>query len=78
MVKRAGPAVVAYAVSGVRRGWEAVAGGVESLWDLRLRPRIDDSVTGRGEKAHPCATAPRTSNMPYYVDVWRWPGSTFN
>lgn len=51
-------------------------------WDVW--PGMDDSVTGRGERgrAHPRATGPPptpnphspppTSNMPYYVDLWRW------
>lgn len=51
-------------------------GGVER-WGLRLWPRIDDSVMGR-EGSPPACHSPPTSNMPYYGDLWRWLGSTFN
>lgn len=45
---------------------------------LRSWPGIDDSATGRGEKSPPPAChSPPTSNMPYYVDLWRWGGQHF-
>lgn len=48
-------------------------------WGLRSRPRIDDSATGRGEREPTrVSQPPPTSNMPYYVDLWRWLGHTFN
>lgn len=53
------------------------AGGIERWWRSVVVAWDNDSVIGHGEEAHPCATAPPTSNMPYYVDLWRWLDSTF-
>lgn len=42
-------------------------------WDLRSRPGIDDSVLSRGERAHPCVTAPQHQTcriMLIYGDGW--------
>lgn len=42
-------------------------------WGLRLWPGIDDSVIGRGERAHPRATAPQHQTcriMLIYGDGW--------
>lgn len=52
-------------------------GGVERR-GLRLWPRIDDSVTGRGESPPACHSPPQHQTCRIYVDLWRWPGSTFN
>lgn len=54
------------------------AGGVGRWWRCVFVARDNDSVVGHREEAHPRATAPPTSNMPYYVDLWRWLDSTFN
>lgn len=47
--------------------------GVVRWWDLQSRPGIDDSVIGRGERAHPRATAPQHQTcriMLIYGDDW--------
>lgn len=55
-----------------------------------LQPWWRGGVCGRGlglmtllqveERESPpvCHSPPPTSNMPYYVDLWRWLGHTFN
>lgn len=40
--------------------------GVPGLMSLYRRP------------THVTQPSPPTSNVPYYVDLWRWLGSTFN
>lgn len=54
------------------------AGGSEMWWRSAVVAWANDSVLGHGEGAHPRAAAPPTSNMPYYVDLWRGLDSTFN
>lgn len=57
---------------------EEGAGGVERWWGLRFMA-WDWWLCYRSRRESPPAChSPPTSNMPYYVDLWRWLGSTFN
>lgn len=78
---RAGLLVVAFTVG----GGGGDSGRVELVGSsVAVAPGgIDDSALGSWRKSPPaCVSAPpplpQTSNMSYCVDLWRWPGSTFN
>lgn len=69
-----------------QEGWLWWATSLEEVKEGRRHRSVvvvqgNDSDISCGEGAHPCATDPPpcpTSNMPYYVDLWRWLDSTFN